>query len=330
MPRAKGIYGSKASLLFRMIDLIKSRPGITAADLAEELGRSKRTIFRYIIALSADLNVPVYFDRGGYYLVPGSELRPLNLTTDEATAVRAALESSILSLGAPFGREAGSALLKIQAALRESEAEAVREINGRFTISATVGADYSKYEGIIVVLQDAVRHYKRLGLTYRSQKSAATEEMVFDPYALTFRRHSWYCVGFSHRHGKVIQLKPIRILDAREIGETFEPPKDFSIERFYEKSWEVWAGEEEVTVRVRFSARIAPMIRESKRHPSQQIEELPGGGLICSVTVSGTEEIGSWIMGWGSEAEVIEPPELRAKMLAMAEDLAKVYGPKRR
>ena len=329
MPRAKGTYGSKASLLFRMIDLIKAQPGITAEDLAQEIGRSKRTVFRYVIALSADLNVPVYFDRGGYHLVPGSDLRPQNLTTDEATAVRAALETTILSPGAPLGKNAHCALLKIQAALRESEASAVREINGRFTISPTVGADYNPYGEITAVLQRAIRGRKRLRLTYRSQKSGATGDLIVDPYALTFRRHSWYCLAFSRAHGKVIQLKPIRIAGIEETGETFDPPKDFSVERFYEKSWEVWAGGEDVTVKVRFSPRVAPMIRESQRHPSQQIEELPGGGLIFTVTVSGTEEIGSWILGWGSEAEVIEPLELRAKMLETGEELVRTYRPKR-
>ena len=71
------------------------------------------------------------------------------------------------------------------------------------------------------------------------------------------------------------------------------------------------------------------MIRESKRHPSQVIEELPGGGVIFTVTVSGMEEIGSWILGWGSEAEVIEPLELRAKMLETGEEMVRTYRPKK-
>lgn len=325
MPRATGTYGSKASLLFRMIDLIKARPGIKVAELAAELGRSKRTIFRYLVALSADLNVPVYTERDGYYLMPGSDLRPLNLTADEATAVRAGLESSVFGPGTPLGEVAKSALCKIQAALRESEAGVLREMNGRFTVSATVGADYSEHQDIMAALHRAVRGRRRLRLIYRSSHSHDPSELIADPYALTFRRHSWYCLAWSQKHGKVIQLKPIRILSAEETGETFGPPEDFSVERFYQKSWEVWAGGEEVTVKVRFSSQIAPIIREGKRHPSQRIEDLPDGSLVFTVTVSGLEEIGSWIMGWGSAAEVLEPAELRARILKAADEMVAIY-----
>jgi hypothetical protein len=42
--------------------------------------------------------------------------------------------------------------------------------------------------------------------------------------------------------------------------------------------------------------------------------------------VAGTEEIRTWIMSWGSKAEVIEPESLREEIQAIAEIMVKKYS----
>ncbi len=329
MPRAKGTSGSKASLLFKMVDLIKANPGITVDGLAAELGRSRRTVFRYITALSADVNTPIYYDKGGYHLMPGSLLYPLNLTVEEASAVRAALESTIMKSGTPLGEAAANSLLKIQAALKEDDAAKLREVNGRFSIYTKVGTDNVEANENWLVLHNGVRNRHRLRILYRSQRSKQEKYILLDPYALTFRRHSWYCIGYSHEHEQIIQLRPVRMLKVEDTGEVFKPPKDFSVENYYAKSWELWTGEEEVTVKIRFSPSVADIIAETKRHPTQVTEYQPDGSVIFTCQVSGIEEISRWILGYGPEAEVIEPPELRAKIAEAANSLIKIYYPDR-
>ena len=49
----------------------------------------------------------------------------------------------------------------------------------------------------------------------------------------------------------------------------------------------------------------APYIRERTWHPSQKIEAEPGGSIIL------TREVKLWLIGFGVEAEVLEPAELR-------------------
>ena len=66
-----------------------------------------------------------------------------------------------------------------------------------------------------------------------------------------------------------------------------------------------WGGGEPVTVRIRFSPAVADMIAESKRHPTQLNTPQPDGSIVMEVSVSSIQEIATWIMGYGKDAQVL-------------------------
>jgi len=77
----------KADRLFQLTNIIRVRQPITAEELAQELGLSVRTIYRYIDDLSA-AGIPIYGIAGvGYQLHEKFELPPLNLTDKELDAL---------------------------------------------------------------------------------------------------------------------------------------------------------------------------------------------------------------------------------------------------
>jgi predicted DNA-binding transcriptional regulator YafY len=70
---------------------------------------------------------------------------------------------------------------------------------------------------------------------------------------------------------------------------------------------------------VAFDGRIAPFVRARVWHPSQEIRELPDGGVVLTLHVCHDWALRSWILGWGAFARVAGPPALAA---AVARDLA--------
>ncbi len=81
----------------------------------------------------------------------------------------------------------------------------------------------------------------------------------------------------------------------------------------------------ETHVVIKFAPRIAPLIQEVRWHPTQKLHTMPDGKLIFEVAVAGLREIAWWVMTWGDEAEVLEPKELRERVIETARKMVEVY-----
>jgi predicted DNA-binding transcriptional regulator YafY len=112
------MYGMrKADRLFQLVNLIRSHQPVTAEQLAERVGVSVRTIYRYIDDLSVS-GIPIYGEPGvGYTLDENFELPPLTLTHDEIAALMLGVEMLSRSTGADLEAAAKTLLSKIGAVL---------------------------------------------------------------------------------------------------------------------------------------------------------------------------------------------------------------------
>lgn len=111
---------SKVERLFELVNLIRAHQPITAAQLAEKLGVSVRSVYRYVNDISS--TIPIYGEAGiGYSLTKGFELPPLMLTDDEMDALLLSIEMLSMTTGIRLPRAANSLLHKIQAALPQQD-----------------------------------------------------------------------------------------------------------------------------------------------------------------------------------------------------------------
>ena len=69
-------------------------------------------------------------------------------------------------------------------------------------------------------------------------------------------------------------------------------------------------------VRILFDRRWAGYVEEHHWHPSQKLTRRPGGRVELSMQVGGTAELRTWILSFGSGAEVLEPQALRDEVIA--------------
>ncbi|MDZ7836595.1 MAG: WYL domain-containing protein [Actinomycetota bacterium] len=76
---------------------------------------------------------------------------------------------------------------------------------------------------------------------------------------------------------------------------------------------------------MKFAPSIAKFISEVQWHPSQELVEDGDGSVVASFEVMGIEEIKRWILGFGSEVEVLEPEELGSRWYKGAEGIVGMY-----
>lgn len=314
---------SKSVLLLQLLDLLKTNPSMNATDIARELGRSERTVYRYLQALSYDLSVPVYYEQG-YKLAGRPRLSPINFTGEEVLALRLALSAAPIRKTEPLNQQLMGAQRKIEAAMSEASLVRAREAAGKVSISVSAYDAGATVPTVLPVIEEAALAQQSLRLSYKSLEAQRPKERIFDPYALVFRKHNWYVIGYCHERRQAIQLKAARIRSAVQTGRTFKTPPDFSVDSFYAESWEFRKGDP-VRVKVLFDASVAPLIEETRRHPTQQIEQRPDGSVIMTAELAGYEEFGWWVLSYGGRAEVLEPPEFREWMAENARQLAQRY-----
>jgi predicted DNA-binding transcriptional regulator YafY len=118
-----------------------------------------------------------------------------------------------------------------------------------------------------------------------------------------------YLIGHDHRSSEIRAFALERISWARATNRRFEIPDDFDFEKLTETAFNLIWGEPS-EVKIRFSREQAPYIQERTWHPSQRIERRPDGSIDLTLCVGNLWEIKRWLIGWGSDARVLQPKEL--------------------
>jgi predicted DNA-binding transcriptional regulator YafY len=107
-------------------------------------------------------------------------------------------------------------------------------------------------------------------------------------------------------------------------GGTFQRPEDFSLGKILEGSFAVFEGGRARRVVLLFTGVAARLVAERVWHASQEFRR-DKAGLVLTMKVGLSPDLKQWILGWGGEAEVLDPPELREALARAARDVAAVY-----
>lgn len=313
---------SKYDRLLHLLNLLRSRHKLQASDLARECEVSERTIYRDIMSLSS-ANIPIYFD-DGYKLLTDAFLPPLNFSLEEYLLLKLGLNSSPMSVNTPLGKSAKRVLAKIDASLSPEVKNRLGDLGDPLRINLKATGDFSRLGLIFNLIEQSILSKRTVGLDYESLESGKSTRDV-DPYALVFKRHSWYLLGFCHYRQETRTFRLNRIKKVTLTNRSFERKSDFSVEEFFRDSWEIYQGKL-TEVKLRFSGKAAKVIESGPHHPSEIITKEKDSALLYSVKVKGIEEISRWILGFGEMVEVLEPEELRENIRETILKMQRLYS----
>jgi predicted DNA-binding transcriptional regulator YafY len=164
------------------------------------------------------------------------------------------------------------------------------------------------------------------GGTYDPTKG--TRRTRVRPYLIepSIATRALYLIGWDETRQAIRTFKLERIEAVTLTAETFEPPAEGSIEETFPAAWDIIADQPVVDVVLRFSPTVAGRVQETRWHPSERLTAADDGSLTWRARVSGTLEIRSWILGWGADVEVVEPPALRDEIAGIVRAAATRYA----
>jgi predicted DNA-binding transcriptional regulator YafY len=318
----------KADRLLSILLVLQTRGRASAAELAERLEVSVRTIYRDVEALCA-AGVPVWTERGrggGIRLLPGFRTDVTGLTNDEARALFVlAAEGTHDALG--LGEAIRSALRKVMAALPAPHRDDAERTSQRVLVDPVRWMHGGQADADLAELQRAVFTDRRLRLTYRSSAAREARSYTVDPYGLVSKAGVWYLV--ADRDGEPRLFRSDRVQAASVTAEPVRrrPQQDLA---------GVWARlrdrveklPEEVTVRCRvrqdrtellqrlFAANLVAPPRPAEGDPGWARVDL---GLRSLPAVRA-------LLCLGGAIEVLSPPAARAELAAAAAEVVALYG----
>jgi len=215
--------------------------------------------------------------------------------------------------GTPMYESLESAMQKIGSQLSAQSFQFLRGLDQGISVSSFGLKDYSHSKEVIEVLTRAVFQRLTVRILHRAVHHKQAIEREVNPYKLWYVNNGLYLVGHDHREDALRTFAVERIQSARLTNRRFEIPPDFNFEEFKQTAFNMIWGEPQ-EVKIRFSPSQAPYIRERTWHPSQQIETERNGGLILTLKVADLWEVKRWLIGFGAEAEVLGPEDLREKI----------------
>ncbi len=285
-------------------------------------------MFRDLDALRM-AGVPVEFDpaRERYHVAPGHLLPATNFTPDEALALIVLCHELGDRRNLPFFDAARRAAVKLQASLPARLHDALRRAAESVQIHLPQTNPLLAKSPIYQQLLGALADRRAVRIRYRRPGETEVLQTKVLPYRMLFSRRSWYLIGRSSIHRATRTFNVGRILDLAVLDDAYRIPRGFSIDRYLRNAWHLIpepGPDREVTVR--FAPRVAENVAEVTWHKTQRLQMLPDGSLDYHVTVSGLREISWWILGYGDQAEVLKPPELRRIVAGHVGRLAEVYA----
>ncbi|MDN3021974.1 YafY family protein [Streptomyces sp. S.PB5] len=307
----------KSSRLVSILLLLQTRGRMTAAQLAEELEVSVRTVYRDVEALGA-AGVPLYGDAGhagGYRLLDGYRTRLTGLTADEAEALfLAGVPGPAAELG--LGSVLAAAQLKVRAALPvELRAHADR-VSGRFHLDAPGWYAEVEEAPYLAAVADAVWNNRVLNVVYRRWRAPTDVERRLEPYGLVLKAGRWYVVaGPGPRTFRVDQILRLAVSE-----EEFARPEGFDLAAYwaaYQRDFHERLYRGEAVVRLAPGVSLARAV--NRREESD-------GWTVATVPIESVEHAVGEFLRMGTDVEVLEPPELRERLVGTLRELVARYG----
>ena len=207
-----------------LIQLLRNAEVWQAAELADELNVSLRTLMRDIEALR-EQSYPIEAERGrggGIRLLPNWAVKNIQLKDREVISLLLSLSISEKMNGPLFQSDLGIIKQKMMASLSPHQVRNVKELKNRIFIGDRASEHVmnnfqEKYFKKLELLQYAFVNCQKMEMNYISEKKEITTRVV-EPHALYLNWPVWYLICHdelrdAQRAFRVDRIKSIKLVD---------------------------------------------------------------------------------------------------------------------
>lgn len=308
-------FGSPGLRLIQLYILLAStgRP-YSLTRLAGLLSCSRQTILRMIdqIVRIPKAKCQSWLDGGErfFQIVPDRQAAQLNFDPEIIRHLALCRDIVVHLLPENFHKELQATLKHLSGTAPEGRGNpaALAEPWGKGFI------DYSPFQDILETVQDAMRLSRLCRVRYQPRSVGQTLSYLAAPLRIIAYREALYLRCRLYDAGarpaseyRTLAVHRVKSLHMEQAG--FKPADSDDREPGFG-----FPFHEPLRVRVAFQKGAAEYVAERTWSPGQKLTRRKDGTLILTFTATSRFEVISWVLGFGPDAELLEPEDLRREV----------------
>lgn len=305
---------------YRIDQLLQERRCVPIATFLEELDIAKATFKRDIEYLRDRLNAPIVWDRNrrgycydkrGSAVGPRFELPGLWFNASEAHAILT-MEHLLANLQPGLLAPHVAPLRSRLRMLLTQGDHSLEEVVSRIRVLPLAGRKVE--QPLFEKIANALLSRKVLRVHHFNRQRGEVLEREVSPQRLVYYRDNWYLDGWCHLRDSIRSFALDALQNVFITSQTAREVPGGELDRYLTAGYGIFGGSETKTAVIRFSPERSRWVAHETWHPEQQGRFDAEGRWVLSFPYSNDTELAMDILRNGPDAEVLEPPELRAKI----------------
>ena len=176
-------------------------------------------------------------------------------------------------------------------------------------------------------LYEAAFEGKQIKAQYRKRGESKSNLRHIHPLGIVMKGSINYLICMMDEDKKNPRYLPMhRFLRVEILNEKIREPKDFDLDEFiHTNNLSFEYSKKLYTFKALFDYTAAAHLTETPLNGTQKIQKQIDGRILVTARMTDTLQFEQWLMGFGSDVEIIAPAELRNKFKKLAKDLIKKY-----
>ncbi len=175
----------------------------------------------------------------------------------------------------------------------------------------------------MVVLQMCIDSNTMAVIDYEKDADVYERGVEIAPLLIFQTDNYWRLLTMDQ--GRIKQFLMNKILHAKRSPRTFKPVSKEKIDDVFKYSFRSWLGEDTYSIKLIFSSYWADRLKPKQLLDSETFTQKSDGRVEYTATVNSLDEIAGWIVTRGEGVKVVEPPELKKRVIELAEGVLKNY-----
>ncbi len=188
--------------------------------------------------------------------------------------------------------------------------------------------DYTAQGGLLQTLCAAIQDRQVCEVRYQAASKPTPSVHHIAPLRLVAYRAALYLHAYKVTERAVPEIVVAMLLAVHRLKELTPLRRHFDLPEPDQETDGLFGlmAFQPFAVAARFSAGAAPYVRERRWSTDQTLTDEPDGGVTLRFLARSEAEVLSWILGFGPEAELLEPSALRRALAEQAATLAARYA----